>query len=117
MTPTPNPDVAAGVTAFNTDQWADAFLAFQTHWLAVRTPEAKALAQYANAVNQLHLGLLDAPKTALTRVLALTDGIQPRTGVDIAALRRDAQRLLAALPEDAADPMLVLPIVRLEWTA
>lgn len=121
MTPTPNPDIAAAVAAFNADQWAEAFLTLQTHWLAVRTDEAKALAQYANAVNQLHLGLVTAPRTALQRVLVLTDGVKPTLGVDLGRLRRDVAVLLNCLPpERESDDVTAgappgLPHVRLEW--
>jgi hypothetical protein len=94
------------VAAFNAGHWADAFLRFQNEWLRLRTDEIKALAQYANAVNQLHLGLVDAPRTALTRVLVLTQGVSVHQGVDLGALRRDCRVLLELLSGDGDAPAL-----------
>lgn len=112
----PNSTLVAGVIAFNAQQWAEAFMLFQTHWLEVRSDECKALAQYANALNQLTLGLTTAPRTMLTRVLVLTAEGTQRTGIDIPRMRKDVAHILANIPaEDAGANTVQIPPVLLEW--
>jgi hypothetical protein len=118
MIKTRNSLIAAGVVAFNARHWDDAFMQFQTHWLADRSDESKALAQYANALNQLTLGLTTAPRTMLNRSLELTADARNLTGVDIHQMRVDVRLILGLVPpDDVPNPGIVIPSVTLEWIA
>ncbi len=116
MTKNPDPLIAAGLQAFNAGQWDDAFMHFQTYWLSARSPESKALAQYANALNQLRLGLFTAPRVMLGRALELTADMPRATGVNIVRMRTDILAILADWPEDGTviDPHR-LRACTLEW--
>ena len=116
MTKNPDPLIAAGLHAFNAGQWDDAFMQFQTYWLSARSLESKALAQYANALNQLRLGLTTAPRVMLGRALELTADMPQSTGINIARMRADIVELLADWPEDGTgiDPHR-LHTCTLEW--
>ena len=116
MTKNPDPLIAAGLHAFNAGQWDDAFMQFQTYWLSARSPESKALAQYANALNQLRLGLTTAPRVMLGRALELTADTPQSTGINIVRMRADIVELLAEWPADGTgiDPHR-LHTCTLEW--
>ena len=116
MTKTPDPLIAAGLHAFNAGQWDDAFMQFQTFWLSARSHESKALAQYANALNQLRLGLSNAPRVMLGRALELTADVPRATGINIVRMRADIVELLADWPSDGTgiDPDR-LHACTLEW--
>ena len=115
---TRNSLIAAGVDAFNARHWDDAFMQFQTHWLVDRSDECKALAQYANALNQLTLGLTTAPRMMLNRVLELTADARNLTGINVQRMRADVTVILGLVPsDDAANPGVVVPPVSLEWIA
>jgi hypothetical protein len=102
MTKNPDPFIVAGLHAFNAGQWDEAFMQFQTYWLAARSHESKALAQYANALNQLRLGLVTAPRVMLGRALELTEDNPRATGVNIGRMRADILLLLEHWPADGS---------------
>ncbi len=108
--------ITAGVTAFNAGHYDEAFMQFQTFWLTARSNESKALAQYANACNQMKLGLVTAPRVMLARALSLTDDEPRQTEVNIMRMRADITHLLALLPpEENEFDSSSLSFGQLEW--
>jgi hypothetical protein len=85
---------------FNAEQYREALLAFEQRWHADRSDFLRALIQLCNALNQLRIGLVTAPRRSLISAEALLAGCPPRcNGLDVGALRSYIATLLACIPE------------------
>ena len=101
------------IAHFNAEEYRAALLAFEERWYAERSDLLRALIQLSNALNQLRLGLVTAPRRSLVSADALLAGCPPRCeGLDIAALRASIASLRACIPAD-----LETGAGRVEWEA
>jgi hypothetical protein len=104
---------------FNAGEWREALLVFEELWLQARTDELKAYVQLSNAVMQLHLGLISAPRRLLGRATQLLSESPATIGVDLVHLLREIRQLQAVIPAEveSGDGELLAPVpsIQLVW--
>lgn len=89
------------IAHFNDEAYRDALLAFEEVWVIERSDFLKALIQLSNALNQLRLGLVTAPRSNLTSAHTLLAAYtSPCAGLDIAAIRGYIAAVLALIPAE-----------------
>lgn len=89
------------IAHFNAEEYREALLAFEERWHAERSDILRALIQLSNALNQLRLGLVTAPRRSLASADALLSGCPPDCqGLDVSALRVSIASVRACIPAD-----------------
>lgn len=95
-----NEAFARAIAHFNAAEYREALLAFEECWRTERSAFLRALIQLCNALNQLRLGLVTAPRRSLASADALLAACPPRcAGLDVVALRDYIDRVRACIPE------------------
>jgi len=106
-----NESFTRAIAHFNAEAYREALLAFEECWHAERSDFLRALIQTCNALNQLRLGLVTAPRRSLASADALLAGCPPHcAGLDVAALRAYIAAVRACIPAD-----LETGAGRVEW--
>jgi len=86
---------------FNRESYRDALLAFEECWFDDRSDFLRGLIQLSNALNQLRLGLITAPRRTLASAARLLAPYAPtHCGLDVAALCADIAGVRACIPDD-----------------
>ncbi|HEU5097706.1 MAG TPA: DUF309 domain-containing protein [Roseiflexaceae bacterium] len=86
---------------FNAEEYREALLAFEQRWHAERSDFLRALIQLSNALNQLRLGLVTAPRRSLASAAVLLAGCpSPWNGLDVEVLRNYVAAVRARIPAD-----------------
>lgn len=89
------------IAHFNAEDYRAALLAFEERWHTERSPFLRALIQLCNALNQLRIGLVTAPRRSLASADALLAGCStPSEALDIGALRAYIAKVRACIPDD-----------------
>jgi hypothetical protein len=84
----PDASLKRAIEHFDAEEYREALLAFEARWVAERSDFLRALIQLCNALNQLRLGLITAPRRSLASAAALLAPLeQYHEGLDIAAIR------------------------------
>ena len=95
-----NDSFTRAVAHFNAEEYREALLAFEELWHAERSDCWRALIQLSNALNQLRLGLVTAPRRSLASADVLLADCPARcAGLDTAALRAAIARVRACIPD------------------
>lgn len=95
-----NDSVNRALEAFNNRAYRDALLAFEERWFIERNDFWKALIRLSNALMQLELGLVTAPRVTLVSAEELLAAYEPfYEGFDVAALRAYIARVRAIIPD------------------
>ncbi len=90
-----------GIAHFNAESYRDALLAFEECWFEDRSDFLRGLIQLCNALNQLRLGLVTAPRRTLGSAARLLAPYAPaHGGLDVAALCADIAAVRACIPAD-----------------
>ena len=106
-----NDALSRAIAHFNAEEYREALLAFEERWHADRGDFFRALIQLSNALNQLRLGLVTAPRRSLASADALLAGCPPRCdGLDVQALRVYVGSVRACIPDD-----LETGVARVDW--
>lgn len=107
-----NNELQRAATLFNEGQWRESLLVFEQVWLQVRSDELKAYVQIANAVLQLHLGLISAPRHLLRRATQLLTQNPATIGVDVVALLHAIRQLQLIIPAEleSGEGTLLAPV-------
>lgn len=92
--------LARAIAHFNEQRYREALLAFEERWHAERSEPLRALILLSNALNQLRMGLVTAPRRALATAERLLAADAAYEGVDTAELRAYIARVRACIPED-----------------
>jgi hypothetical protein len=96
-----NDPFARAIGHFNAAEYREALLAFEERWHAERSDFLRAMIQLCNALNQLRLGLVTAPRRSLASAALLLAGCPPRyEGLDVQALQGYVAALRACIPAD-----------------
>ena len=96
-----NDPFARAIAHFNAEEYREALLIFEQRWHAERSHFLRALIQLCNALNQLRIGLVTAPRRSLASADALLAGCPPRCeGLDVGALRDYIASVRACIPDD-----------------
>lgn len=96
----PREQLARGMAHFNREEYRDALLAFEERWHGERTDFLRGLIQVSNALNQLRLGFVTAPRRLLASADALLATYPPcHDGFDVAALRANLAGVRACIPD------------------
>src|SRR5215207_11210785 len=96
-----NDPFTCAIKHFNAEEYREALLAFEELWHAERSDFLRALIQLCNALNQLRLGLVTAPRRSLASADALLAGCPtPSEGLDVGALRAYIANVRACIPDD-----------------
>jgi hypothetical protein len=83
----PARDFALAVEHFNAERFRDALLAFEQCYFADRSDFLRGLIKLCNALNQLRLGLVSAPRRTLAGAAELLGAYAPEHGgLDLAEL-------------------------------
>lgn len=89
------------IAHFNAEEYRDALLAFEACWFADRSDFLRGLIQLCNALNQLRLGLVSAPRRTLAGAAGLLAPYAPaHAGLDVAALCDYIDSVRAGIPND-----------------
>src|SRR4051794_24383496 len=108
-----NDPFVRAITHFNAEEYREALLAFEERWHADRSDFLRALIQLCNALNQLRIGLVTAPRRSLASADRLLAGCPLRCeGLDVDALRTHIASLRACIPDD-----LGTGAGRVDWAA
>ena len=95
-----NDSFSRAIADFNAEEYRAALLAFEECWHAERGDFLRALIQLCNALNQLRLGLVTAPRRSLASADALLAGCSLRCeGLDVGALRDYIASVRACIPD------------------
>ena len=95
-----NDSLTRAIAHFNAEEYRAALLAFEECWHAERSDFLRTLIQLCNALNQLRLGLVTAPRRSLASADALLAGCPPRcAGLDVGALRDYIVGVRACIPD------------------
>lgn len=106
-----NDAFARAIGHFNAEEYREALLAFEECWHAERGDLLRAMIQICNALNQLRLGLVTAPRRSLASAALLLAGSPPRgAGLDVRALHGYVAAVRACIPAD-----LETGAGRVEW--
>jgi hypothetical protein len=94
-----NDPLARAIAHFNAEDYRAALLAFEERWHAERSDFSRALIQLCNALNQLRIGLVTAPRRSLASADALLADCPPCCeGLDVAPLRAYIASVRACIP-------------------
>ncbi|MCE2851393.1 MAG: hypothetical protein ACK45X_05885 [Roseiflexaceae bacterium] len=109
--------IVAAVHLFNTAQWRDALLQFESVWVETRDVELKILIQLANVMLQLHMGYVISPRKLIARACELLGNATGSTGIDLVALHESLLLLATYVPAEDTDLLDVrtLPRIVLRW--
>jgi hypothetical protein len=100
MFSTLNDPFTRAIAHFNAEDYRAALLAFEERWHAERSDCLRALIQLCNALNQLRIGLVTAPRRSLASAETLLAGCPPRCeGLDVGALRKYIASVRACIPD------------------
>lgn len=92
--------VTRALEAFNNRAYRDALLAFEERWFTERNDFWKALIRLSNALMQLELGLVTAPRLALASAEEMLAAYEPfYEGFDVTALRAYIARVRTVIPD------------------
>ena len=95
-----NDPFTRAIAHFNAEDYRAALLAFEERWHAERSDFLRALIQLCNALNQLRLGLVTAPRRSLASAEVLLAGCPLRCeGLDVGALRDYIASVRACIPD------------------
>lgn len=95
-----NDPVTRALEAFNNRAYRDALLAFEERWFIERNDFWKALIRLSNALMQLELGLVTAPRVTLASAEELLAAYEPYyEGFDVTALRAYIASVRAVIPD------------------
>src|SRR5215210_8602650 len=95
-----NDPLTRAITHFNAEEYRAALLAFEELWHTERSDFLRALIQLCNALNQLRLGLVTAPRRSLASADALLAGCPPCCeGLDVGVLRDYISCVRACIPD------------------
>lgn len=100
---TVNPEIefASAVAHFNAEAYRDALLAFEQCWFAERSDFLRGMIQLCNALNQLRLGLVSAPRRTLASAAGLLAPYAPAYGgLDVAKLCAYIAEVRACIPPE-----------------
>ena len=90
---------------FNAGRYREALLVFEEQWHRERSQLLKALINLSNAMLQLQIGLVTAPRRNLARAVAMlttcTPAVAAAAGVDLPDLHAAIARVQACIPPDA----------------
>ena len=90
-----------GIAHFNAEAYRDALLAFEECWFADRSEFLRGLIQLSNALNQLRMGLVTAPRRTFRSAEQLLAPYAPaHAGLDIVALCAGIAQVRACIPDD-----------------
>jgi hypothetical protein len=90
-----------GIAHFNAESYRDALLAFEECWFEDRSDFLRGLIQLSNALNQLRLGFITAPRRTLASAAHLLAPYAPaHCGLDVVALCADIASVRACIPDD-----------------
>lgn len=96
-----NDPFTRAIDHFNAEDYRAALLAFEERWHAERSDFLRALIQLCNALNQLRIGLVTAPRRSLASADALLARCStPVERLDVDALRAYIADVRACIPED-----------------
>ena len=96
-----NDPFARAIAHFNAEEYRAALLAFEQRWHAERSDFLRALIQLCNALNQLRIGLVTAPRRSLASADALLAGCSTLSEeLDVGALRAYIANVRACIPDD-----------------
>jgi hypothetical protein len=88
------------IAHFNAEDYRAALLAFEQRWHAERSDFLRALIQLCNALNQLRIGLVTAPRRSLASADALLAGCSAGSeALDVGALRAYIATVRACIPD------------------
>ncbi|MFZ9858676.1 MAG: hypothetical protein ACO3F2_10165 [Roseiflexaceae bacterium] len=114
-----NDELQRAAILFNAGEWRESLLVFEHVWLRVRTNELKAYVQIANAVLQLHMGLISSPRRLLARAAQLLMESPATIGMDVVTLLRSIRQLQAIIPAEveSGEGVLLAPVppIQLVW--
>ena len=95
----PTRDFALAVEHFNAERYRDALLAFEQCYFAERSNFLRGLIKLCNALNQLRLGLVSAPRRTLAGAAELLAPYPPaHGGLDLAELCAYIDDVRASIP-------------------
>src|SRR5215210_210433 len=95
-----NDPLTRAITHFNAEEYRPALLAFEERWHTERSDFLRALIQLSNALNQLRIGLVTAPRRSLASADVLLARCPLRCeGLDVSALRADIASVRACIPD------------------
>jgi Domain of unknown function (DUF309) len=93
--------LSRAIAHFNAEEYRAALLIFEERWQAERSDFLRALVQLCNALNQLRIGLVTAPRRSLASADALLAGCPSRCeGLEVDALRNYIASVRACIPDD-----------------
>src|SRR4051794_26944931 len=96
-----NDPFTRAIAHFNAEDYRAALLAFEERWHTERSDFLRALIQLCNALNQLRIGLVTAPRRSLASAGALLAVCPtPSEGLDVGALRAYIASVRACIPDD-----------------
>src|SRR4029079_3143580 len=87
------------IAHFNAEDYRAALLAFEERWHAERNDFLRAMIQLCNALNQLRIGLVTAPRRSLASADALLAGCLAPEALDVSALRAYIATVRACIPD------------------
>jgi Domain of unknown function (DUF309) len=98
------PDTTAAcsqaIAQFNQGAYREALVLFEQIWHQERTESLRALILLSNALNQLRLGLVTAPRRNLDTALRLLGENPPAlAGIDLAQIQATVRSVRMAIPD------------------
>lgn len=93
-----NDPFTRAIAHFNAEDYRAALLAFEERWHAERSDFLRALIQLCNALNQLRIGLVTAPRRSLVSADALLAGCSASEMLDVGALRAYIAAVRGCIP-------------------
>src|SRR5262245_3860927 len=89
------------IAHFDVEEYREALLALEERWAVERSDFLRGLIQLCNALNQLRLGLVTAPRRLLASSERLLAAYAPRCeGIDVAAVLVYIASVRALIPDD-----------------
>lgn len=93
--------IAHGVALVNSGEYRAALICFEQIWHAERTESLRALILLCNALHQLRLGLVTAPRQNLDTAIRLLESAPAAiAGIDLAAALMAARAVRGAIPDE-----------------
>jgi len=106
-----NDSFSRAIADFNAEEYRAALLAFEECWHAERGDFLRALIQLCNALNQLRLGMVTAPRRSLASADMLLAGCPPHCeGLHVGTLRDYVAAVRACIPDG-----LETGVGRVDW--
>jgi len=89
------------IAHFDAEEYREALLALEERWAVERSDFLRGLIQLCNALNQLRLGLVTAPRQLLASSARLLAPYAPCCeGIDVAAVLAYIASVRALIPDD-----------------